>query len=380
MKSVKEFSLKNKKVLLRCDFNVPLSKKREILDDFRIRETLPTIEYLIKKGAKIILMSHLSGGETLKPIAKKLEELLKKPVKFLTDCLGPRVEKEIREMKEGDIILLENLRIYKEEEENNEEFAQKLSLFGEIYINDAFGCCHRAHASIVGIPKYLPAGAGLLLEKEIKILTEILEKPERPLVVIIGGIKIETKTKVIENFLKIADHLLLGSKIGEVILIAKGILVGRKFKDEKLLEKIKEIDLTSQKLHLPVDGQMSLATLDEKYFRVGGIGTVRKEEEIFDIGPETIDIFSKIIKEAKTIIWNGPLGYFERPPFDMGTKKIVEAIIKNHRAFKVAGGGETDSFLHQSGLREKFDYVSTGGGAFLEFLSGKKLPGIEALE
>jgi phosphoglycerate kinase len=380
MKSVKEFSLKNKKVLLRCDFNVPLSKKREILDDFRIRETLPTIEYLIKKGAKIILMSHLSGGETLKPIAKKLEELLKKPVKFLTDCLGPRVEKEIREMKEGDIILLENLRIYKEEEENNEEFAQKLSLFGEIYINDAFGCCHRAHASIVGIPKYLPAGAGLLLEKEIKILTEILEKPERPLVVIIGGIKIETKTKVIENFLKIADHLLLGSKIGEVILIAKGILVGRKFNDEKLLEKIKEIDLTSQKLHLPVDGQMSLATLDEKYFRVGGIGTVRKEEEIFDIGPETIDIFSKIIKEAKTIIWNGPLGYFERPPFDMGTKKIVEAIIKNHRAFKVAGGGETDSFLHQSGLREKFDYVSTGGGAFLEFLSGKKLPGIEALE
>jgi 3-phosphoglycerate kinase len=283
-------------------------------------------------------------------------------------------------MKEGDIILLENLRIYKEEEENNEEFAQKLSLFGEIYINDAFGCCHRAHASIVGIPKYLPAGAGLLLEKEIKILTEILEKPERPLVVIIGGIKIETKTKVIENFLKIADHLLLGSKIGEVILIAKGILVGRKFNDEKLLEKIKEIDLTSQKLHLPVDGQMSLATLDEKYFRVGGIGTVRKEEEIFDIGPETIDIFSKIIKEAKTIIWNGPLGYFERPPFDMGTKKIVEAIIKNHRAFKVAGGGETDSFLHQSGLREKFDYVSTGGGAFLEFLSGKKLPGIEALE
>ena len=387
MKTIKDFNFEGKRVLVRCDFNVPLSQEGEILDDFRIRQTIPTIEYLIKNGAKVILMSHLGDPQenqkskfSLKPVALRLEKLLKKKVKFLENCLGQKVEKEMGKMKEKEVVLLENLRFHKEEKENDEKFAQRIAALGEIFINDAFGVSHRNQASVVGLPKYLPSGAGILLEKEIKVLSQVLEKPVHPLVAIIGGVKIETKIKVIEKFLQIADHLLLGSKIAETILIAKEILVGRKFPEEEILERIKKIDLTNPKLHLPTDGMMALASLDEKYSRIGAIGTLRKEEEIFDIGPETIRMFFEIIKTAKMIIWNGPPGYFEKPPFDTGTKKIAEAICRNYSAFKIAGGGETDSFLHQSGLREKFDHVSTGGGAMLEFLSGKKLPGIEALK
>ena len=387
MKTIRDFNFEGKRVLVRCDFNVPLSQGGEILDDFRIRQTIPTIEYLIKNGAKVILMSHLGDPQenqkskfSLKPVALRLEKLLKKRVKFLEDCLSQKVEKEMGKMKEREVVLLENLRFHKEEKENDEKFAQRIAALGEIFINDAFGVSHRNQASVVGLPKYLPSGAGILLEKEIKVLSRVLEKPLHPLVAIIGGVKIETKIKVIEKFLQIADHLLLGSKIAETILMAKEILVGRKFPEEEILERIKKIDLTNPKLHLPTDGMMALASLNEKYSRIGAVGTLRKEEEIFDIGPETIRMFFEIIKTAKMIIWNGPPGYFEKPPFDTGTKKIAEAICRNYSAFKIAGGGETDSFLHQSGLREKFDHVSTGGGAMLEFLSGKKLPGIEALK
>ena len=387
MKTIRDFNFEGKRVLVRCDFNVPLSQGGEILDDFRIRQTIPTIEYLIKNGAKVILMSHLGDPQenqkskfSLKPVALRLEKLLKKRVKFLEDCLSQKVEKEMGKMKEREVVLLENLRFHKEEKENDEKFAQRIAALGEIFINDAFGVSHRNQASVVGLPKYLPSGAGILLEKEIKVLSRVLEKPLHPLVAIIGGVKIETKIKVIEKFLQIADHLLIGSKIAETILVAKEILVGRKFPEEEILERIKKIDLTNPKLHLPTDGMMALASLNEKYSRIGAVGTLRKEEEIFDIGPETIRMFFEIIKTAKMIIWNGPPGYFEKPPFDTGTKKIAEAICRNYSAFKIAGGGETDSFLHQSGLREKFDHVSTGGGAMLEFLSGKKLPGIEALK
>jgi len=406
MKTLRDFNFEGKRVLVRCDFNVPLSQEGEILDDFRIRQTIPTIEYLIKNGAKVILMSHLGDPQenqkskfSLKPVALRLEKLLKKRVypvksslrevfvkgeqfnrvKFLPDCVGPEVDKEMGKMKEKEVVLLENLRFHKEEKENDEKFAQRIAALGEIFINDAFSVSHRNQASIVGLPKYLPSGAGILLEKEIKVLSQVLEKPLHPLVAIIGGVKIETKIKVIEKFLQIADHLLLGSKIAETILMAKEILVGRKFPEEEILERIKKIDLTNPKLHLPTDGMMALASLDEKYSRIGAIGTLRKEEEIFDIGSETIRIFFEIIKTAKMIIWNGPLGYFEKSPFDTGTKKIAEAICRNYSAFKIAGGGETDSFLHQSGLRERFDHVSTGGGAMLEFLAGEKLPGIESL-
>ena len=392
MKTVKDFDFKDNRVLLRVDFNVPISSSGQILDDFRIQQSLPTIEYLKKSKSKIILISHLGGKEkspaseplaqnySLEPISLRLEKLLGQKVKFLGDCLGEGVYQEIEKLQPSEVALLENLRLHSEEEANDPNFARALAELGDIYINDGFSVCHRAHASVVGIPKYLPAGAGISLEKEIKILSRVLERPWRPLIAIIGGVKISTKIKVIEKFLEVADHLLLGSKLAETIFIANDILVGRKLPEKEILDRIKSIPLTNPKLHLPTDGVMALAGLEQGYSRIGAIGTVRKEEEIFDIGPETIKIFSEIIKEAKMIIWNGPVGYFERSPFDEGTKKVVEAICKNQSAYKIAGGGETDSYLYQAGLREKFDYVSTGGGAMLEFLAGEKLPGIEALK
>jgi len=388
MKFLKDFNVKNKRVLVRCDFQIPLSEKGEILDDFKIKLTIPTIEYLKKKKAKIILMSHWQPegkgeAQSLKPIFFRLKELLGQELKFLDDCLGEKVKKEIEKMKMGEVLLLENLRFYKEEKENNLDFAQKLAKLGDIYINEAFSVCHRAHASIVGIPKYLPSAMGFLLEKEIKNLNKILKNPFHPLVVIIGGKKIETKIKVIENFLERADHLLLGGKIANTILGVKGI-----FKDgfltegieEKMFKKIESLDLTNPKLHLPLDVIVSLDETGLVYIRQAAPANFKKDEMILDIGPETINIFSKIIKQAKMILWNGPLGLFERKLFEKGTKEIAQAIVQNRSAFKVAGGGETVAALNKFGFFNNFDHVSTGGGAMLEFLAGEELPGIKALK
>lgn len=409
MHTLKDFDFKEKKVLVRCDFNVPLSDKGEVLEDFRLKETLPTIKYLIEKGGKIILMSHLGRPEgkfnnkfSLKPIAKKLGELLAQDVRFLPDCQGERIKNEIEKMKPGEVVLLENLRFYKGEEENDSLFAKSLAELGDIYINEAFSASHRDHASIVGIAKYLPSGAGFLLEKEINILSGILENPKRPMIVIIGGIKIGTKIKLIERFLDKADHLLLGGEMAHAILTAKQISIGKPLPEKEVVEEIKKIDLTNPKLHLPTDCLISLEQLDlglrEGYLRIGNLGSVKKDEEIYDIGPETIKIFSKIIrggevsfwkgpleyikqsKAPKTILWNGPLGFFENEKFAKGTKEIAEVVSKIHSAFKIVGGGDTITALTKFGLLDKFDHVCTGGGAMLEFLSGKELPGIKALE
>ena len=380
MKKLKDFDLKGKRVLVRSDFNVPFSEKGQILDEFRIKKTIPTINYLIEQGAKVILMSHLEEkGEkpSLKIIVPSLERFLGKKVKFLADCLGQAIKKEVGKMKGGDVVLLENLRLHKEEKNNEASFAKELSELGDIFVNEAFSVSHRAHASIVGLPKYLPSTMGFLLEKEIEVLSGLLEKPEHPFVTIIGGIKIETKIKPILNILKTADDLLLGSKIGEILLAGKDILIGRGLEQEKLIERI---DLTDKRIHLPLDGVMALRDPKEKYLRKGGIGTLRKEEEIFDIGPETVKFFKEIIKNAKTILWSGPVGMYEDKRFETGTKEIAEAIIRNYSAFKVAGGGDTVSALKKLNLMEKFDFLSTGGGAMLEFLAGNNLPGIEVLQ
>jgi len=386
MKTIKDFNFKDKRVLVRCDFNVPLDEKGNVLDDFRIKQTIPTIEYLIKKGAKIILISHLGkpGGRPveslrLTSVQDKLMEYLDLSVAKARDCIGREIEEWVPKMQPGEILLLENLRFHKEEEENNLGFAQKLSKLGDIYINDAFGCCHRAHASIVGIPQFLPSGIGLLLEKEINTLSEALKKSASPLIVIIGGIKIATKIKLIERFLKKADHLLLGGKIAYEILAGKGICPGGPLPEGEILKKIEKINLTNPKLHLPIDAALCLKTLEEGYFRQASLGQIRKEEEIFDIGPETINLFSEIIKGAKTVIWNGPLGHFEDERFAKSSLSIANAIIKS-KAFSIAGGGDTDAFLAKYNLREEFDHVSTGGEAMLAFLSGEKLPGIEVLK
>lgn len=386
-KTLQDFNFKNKKVLLRCDFNVSLSKKGEILDDFRIKQTIPTIEHLIKQGAKVILMSHLGnpGGKTVEnlrliPVQEKLKEYLNISIIKTDDCIGKNVEDTVNQMKEGEVLLLENIRFHKEEEEGDLNFAEKLAKLADIYINDAFGVCHRKHASVALLPKFLPYGKGLLLEKEIKTLSNVLEKPWRPLVVIIGGVKISTKIKMIEQFLKTADHLLIGGKIANTVLSGKGILIGRPLPDDETLEKINRIDLTNPKMHLPVDGIISLKNKEEGFIRQGAVGTAKKEEGVYDIGPETIKIFKEIIKTAKMIVWNGPLGLFEDKKFEKGTREIAEEIVRNYNAFKIVGGGETISIITKLGLLDKFDHVSTGGGAMLEFLSGEKLPGIAALE
>lgn len=387
MKTLSDFNLNNLRVLVRSDLNVPLDQKGEIVNDFRIKASLATIEYLQQKGAKIILASHLDDPQgkvvphlSLDKIKEKLVSYLNLPITKAQDCIGKDVEKLILQMKPGQILLLENLRFHKEEELNDENFARELAKLADIYINDAFGTCHKAHASIVGVPKFLPSGAGLLLEKEIRILSNVLQLPWRPLVVIIGGAKITTKIKVIERFLEIADHLILGGQISNVILEGKKLIVGRPFLEPEIEKIIDRIDLTNPKLHFPVDGIIALKSRKEGFSRRGAIGTVKKEEAVFDIGPETIRIFSEVIKSAKMIFWAGPLGMFEEKEFESGTKEIAQAIVRNHSAFKIAGGGDTISALNKWELLDRFDHVSTGGGAMMAFLSGEKLPGIEALK
>lgn len=363
IKTIKDFRLKGKRVLLRCDFNVPSDKQGFIEDDFRIKQTIPTIEYLLEQGAEAVLMSHLSDeGASLKPIKERLEQILNRPIIFAEDYKKP--------LGPGNLFLLENLRINKGEEENNKEFAKELSKLGDIYINDSFGVCHREHASIVAITEYLPSGAGLLLQKEIESLSRALSDPKRPLVFVVGGAKLSSKIKVINNFLKKGDKVLVGGKIANTILIMKKKL--NRSTSEEINQKIK---LNSKKLILPVD---VIASDDEVNAHSVFIEKAGGEEMLLDIGPQTIENFKSIIKTAKTIVWAGPLGYFENPLFERGTKAIASEIADS-RAFKIVGGGDTLNALAKYNLREKFDHISTGGGAMLAFLAGEKLPGIEAL-
>lgn len=380
MKILLEGDFKNKVVLVRCDFNVGLTASGEIADDFRIVKTLPTIQHLAEQGARIVLMSHLEKkGKlvSLKVVGKRLEQLLEKKVKFLGDFFGSAVSQDIRKMQPGDVALMENLRFHPEEKANDDNFAQGIAKLGEIYVNEAFACSHRAHASIAAVPRYMPSYAGLLLEAEITNLTRILEKPEHPFIVVIGGAKAGTKIKAVINISKVADHILFGSKIGEAILVQKQQLVGRGLPEP--IDEISQIDITSPKMHLPVDGVMALADLSEGYLRKGAIGSMRREEEIYDIGPETIRFFRQMIRDAKTIFFNGPVGMYENKEFMAGTRELLDAISKSHAAYRVAGGGETLEVIHALGLADSFDFLSTGGGAMLEFLAGDKLPGIEAL-
>lgn len=380
MRTLNDFDFKNKKTLVRCDFNVGMDDQGKITDDFRIRKTVPTIKYLVENKAIVILMSHLEKKEklvSLKAVAESLSKIMGQSVKFVSGSTGAAVEKEIAKLKPSDIALLENLRFDKGEKANDESFARGLAKLGEVYVNEAFACSHRAHASIVGVPKFLPSYAGLLMESEVSNLEKILKNPDRPFIVIIGGTKVKTKVKTIVNISKIADHILFGSKLGEMILIEKQIVLGRELPlEEKLTDKI---DLTDPKIHLPVDGVMALKDLSEGYLRKAAIGSMRGEEEIYDIGPETIRVFKEIIKDAKTIFFNGPMGLFENHEFISGTKEVLEAIAHNRNAFKVAGGGETIEAINKFRVAENFDFLSTGGGAMLEFLSGEDLPGVAVL-
>jgi len=346
MKSIRKANIKKgTRVLVRCDFNCPTDEKGNLLETYRIEKTIPTINYLLKKQARIILMSHLDDPKgkvieelRLTSIADALFSYLDLSILKAPDCIGKNIKQMVKEMQEGEILLLENLRFHKEEEENNKDFAKELALLGDVYINDAFGVCHRAHASIVGVPQFLPGFAGFLLESEVKNLSKILENPKRPLVAVFGGVKVETKLPVIKKFLNMADFVLVGGKIAEDMMQKKN-----------------------------------------EYKNYPHLYNAFDFNQGFDIGDKSIQKFKEIILKAKTIIWNGPMGYFEKPEFEKGTKEIAKAIAKNN-GFKVAGGGETLMAIIKYGLEKHFDFLSTGGGAMLDFLAGKKLPGIEAIK
>ena len=388
MKNLRNKNIKGLKVLVRCDLNVPI-RNGKVLDDFRIKKLIPTIDYLRNQGAKIILITHLGepNGRDLsfsvRPVAKRLWELVQGRLKFVNDTIGKKVEKEIDEMKEGDIVVLENLRFYKEEKQNDDNFSRSLARLGDIFVQDAFGACHRNHSSIVGITKYIDSFPGLLLEEEIRVLSDALVSPDRPLVSIVGGFKVSSKIKVIKSLLDKSDYLLLGGRVANSLLISKGLYVKDLLssEEEELMEVAKEINLTDPKLQLPIDGVMGLINFDENYSRIGGIGSIRKEEDVYDIGPETIEKYKNILSTAKTIIWNGPLGYFEKEKFSKGTEEIAKMIGQiNREVFSIVGGGETVEAIQKLGIENQFDHISTGGGAMLDFIAGKELPGIKALE
>jgi len=380
IKSLKNLDFKGKRTLIRCDFNVPI-KNRKILDNFKIEETLETIEYLREKQAKIILMSHLGRPRkktrqlSLKPVALELAKLLKTKVRFSRKCYGKRVERMTHDLKMGEVMMLENLRFEKGELDNDEGFVKKLALLGDVYVNEAFSSCHRSHASVVGLPKLMPHCIGFSFHREAKYLLRLRQNPEHPLTVIIGGAKVNSKAKVIDNFLEKADHVLLGGKVANTVLTVKGVALGRPFPESKTLKEIKKIKLTDSKMHLPFD----VVAVSGEIKRKAGPASVRKEEEIFDIGPETAKAFADIIQESKTIFWSGVLGKVEQEEFSKGTKQVVKAIIGNKDALKVAGGGDTIAFIRKHDLEDKFSYLSVGGTASLEFLAGEKMPGIESL-
>jgi phosphoglycerate kinase len=385
-KTIRDINVSGKRVLVRVDFNVP-QEHGKIADDTRIVEALPTIQYLLKKNAKIILMSHLGRPKgkvveklRLESVGRHLSYLLAEPVITLSDCIGEAVERKVYEMEEGDIILLENLRFHPEEEENDLEFAKKLASLGEIFVNDAFGTAHRAHASTEGITHFLPSVAGFLMEKEIKVLSEIIEKPARPLICLIGGAKISTKIKVIKNLIKKVDRMLLGGALVNTILKAQGQNIGRSFSEEEMIPEAKNlIPYISKKLFLPKDYIVAEKASGDVPSRIAKPTNIKDTELILDIGPETINFYKDFIKKARTIIWNGPMGLFEIMKYAAGSYEIARALASSS-AKTIIGGGETLDIIKSLGLKDRVYFVSTGGGAMLEFLGGKKLPGIEALQ
>ncbi len=383
-------SLKGKKVLLRVDFNVPLKKDGSVQDDTRMVESLPTIKYLQKKGAKIIIVSHLGRPDgkvkeelRLTKVAKHLQKILKKPVKKIDECIGEKVEKAIFSLKDGQILMLENVRFHKEEEDCEENFTKKLAALADLYINDAFGTAHRRHASTAGVADYLKAYAGLLMEKEIKHLSPLLDKKiARPLTMIFGGAKIDTKIGIIQHFLKKADYFLMGGALANTFLYAAGYNVGNSLyeKDKKTIAQNIMKQAGENKFVLPVDVVISNEISDKAKTKNVSISDVAADMKILDIGKQSAKDFCKILAKSKTVIWNGPLGLCEFKPFQKGTE-VVGKFLAKKKCTSILGGGDTADSLKRLKIKAaKFTHVSTGGGACIEFLSGEKLPGIEALK
>ena len=380
-KTIKEVDVKKKRVLVRCDLNVSLEEDGSISSDLRIRQVLPTIKYLLRKKAKVILLSHFrKKEESIFPVKEVLSKLLKKKVSFVDDCVGEKVQKKIEEMKEGEVLLLENVRMYEAEKDNSIEFGKRLSMLADVFINDAFSVSHRDHASITKPPLFLPSASGFLMGREITTLDKATKNLKKPVVAIIGGAKVDSKILAVNYFLENADHVLLGGKIANMVLIVREIATNLPWPDEEMVKTVEQIEYTSSKLHIPVDVIASLDNTGENETRETGPGKVGKEEDIFDIGKETIRLYGEIIKEAKTIIWTGPLGFSEKKAFENGTKEVGKYMVDNKSALTIIGGGDTIKAFSRFNLLKKVDFVSYGGGAMLTYISKGPMPGIEALE
>lgn len=392
IKDLNKNQLEGKRVLVRVDFNVPLDEELKITDDTRIVAALPTIKYLVAHKAKVILMSHLGRPKgkiierfKLDPVAHRLSELLEQKVKKLDDCIGKEVEEEIEKLQPGEIVLLANLRFHLEEEKNDPEFSKALVNLADIFINDAFGTAHRAHASTVGVAEILPSCAGFLMAKEIEVLSNLMENPERPFVVLLGGAKISGKIEIVQNLLNVADIILIAGGMSYTCLAALGNEVGKSLLEEydltvvrKMLEKAEEI---GSKILLPVDLVIARKEVSEEAVsKLVRIENIPKDGIGVDLGVESLGIFEKELKKAKTIFWNGPVGVFEIEKFAKGTNKIARCLADmENKATTVIGGGDSIAAIDKIGVAEKITHISTGGGASLEFLGGKKLPGIEIL-
>jgi len=384
-----ENELKGKKVLLRVDFNVPMDKQKGITDDTRIVESLPTIKYLIEKGAKVIIVTHLGRPDgitenlRLDPIAKRLEELLKKKIVKLDDSIGEEVEQAISKMNDGEVVMLENIRFYKEEEANDETFARKLADLADIYVNDAFGTAHRAHASTAGVAAFLPAVSGFLIQKELDVMGKALKDPKRPFVAIIGGAKISTKIGVLKNLLSKVDTLVIGGGMVFTLLKAKGLEVGKSLVEDKSMDKAKEFiaraEASKAKVIYGSDVVVANEISDKASTKVVKIEQIPSDMMGVDIGPETIKEIKEVIKNAGTVVWNGPVGIFEIPKFAKGTNEIARALAES-KAISIIGGGDSSAAVEAAGVADKMTHISTGGGASLEFLEGKELPGIAVLQ
>ena len=391
MKYINEIDLTGKRALFRFDFNVPMDKLGNITDDTRIKEALSTINYALDEGAKIIIISHLGrpkGKRTsefsLAPVAKRLGRLLKRPVRFIDDCIGESVTNAVTAMENGEVLLLENLRFYAEEEKNDDEFAKALAQLADVYIDDAFGNSHRRHASNVAITKFVPvSAAGFLIKKEINYFNEALNNPKRPFVAIIGGSKVSGKLEALANLIHKVDKILIGGAMAFTFLKAQGHDIGNSLVEDDLIEKAKEIMQTARargvKFYLPVDCVIAQSADAKADTLTVTVQEMKNDFAGYDIGPATVIIFEEALADAGTILWNGPLGIFELEPFSYGTMEIAHCV-GSSPAISIVGGGDTDVAVNKAGEAENITFISTGGGASLELLEGKTLPAIEALE